>query len=329
MSVLPWLDENARRAYPLVEAAGGPPPATVLDFGCSVGTETKFVVGNSSVWLAAVSYDTAGGHALVFRFESSAPGMTAAGLEFRYESPDLGATWPDRPVLFGEVVGDPNNPYGSSSVAPQSSDVSFPADDPADCPQVLLWEGFLVPGPGADTAARIGPGGTEAYTRDTAAVEPARIQSAVGTYVRTVNAANGDRTVVDAPPGCAAPVRHTPAGPPFVAALCVTGVVRVEAGYNAVLAQSADGLTVGAAVGAGAGRPCGEVPVFAGEEPPAGSAVLTGGPECGDAVVAWNGAAGPHVEIAAGPGVTVTPGPGDHEITITVGLAGMAVCPPA
>jgi hypothetical protein len=190
-----------------------------------------------------------------------------------------------------------------------------------------LWSGYLVTG---DLTAldEVLPGDGELVRSDTgdATVEPALLQNLRAGYVLSLNIANDDRTRALPDEECSATEWPYETGGVFVYQRCLTGEVVLDVGYNVTLDQTDDAVIVGAAVGAGLGEPCAEVPLFEDEEAPDGSVLLSGGLRCQDAIRAVSGVSGPVLALLAGNGVTVTASPEDHQLTVTVDMSNLALC---
>ncbi len=117
----------------------------------------------------------------------------------------------------------------------------------------------------------------------------------------------------------------------FVNARCLDGDLRVKEGFNISVRQedNTNSLIIGAAIGAGAGLACSEIPLYAGEVPPNGSGVLTGGPKCNEVVKTINGVGGPTLQLLAGRGVRITASLDDpHEIVVSLAENDLAICVP-
>jgi hypothetical protein len=114
-----------------------------------------------------------------------------------------------------------------------------------------------------------------------------------------------------------------------VLARSLQGHIKFEEGFNSSVRTTAGTSTLafGAGRGSGQGEPTEEVPVFPGEQPPAGSQLLTGGPRCDELISSINGVPGPVVSVLGGIGVDVghdTEMP--HTLVVAVTLQGLAVC---
>lgn len=149
-------------------------------------------------------------------------------------------------------------------------------------------------------------------------VEPSLIHAPYLSSLLDISLANTDRTRYAVPQGCE--MLHWPhvTGSPVVVDDRLTGELRLVPGYNAVVDQSAADnlLSLRAAVGAGEGEPCTEIPRWTGESPPLNGTnqLLSGSPYCMETVRAINGVGGPRISILVGPGVAITEDPVNHKI---------------
>jgi hypothetical protein len=239
-------------------------------------------------------------------------------LDFESDAPALAGL----PITFARTLADAR--YATEFADSGQAGSASLSTSLAGC-EGPLWEGFLVTGDVAALAALLPADGTAAIG---AAVEPALVQTLAGGLVTRIGLANDDRTRVGAAAGCTDPVYPFEPAALHVAARCLTGEVVFQAGYNGVVRQAAadNAVVIGAAVGAGAGEPCGDRAVFADEGPPAGSDLLTGGPRCDQVLRSVNGVGGPLFTVEAGPGVTVTPDFDGHAVLVSVDLGGLLVC---
>lgn len=298
-----WFNDNESRAYPFVTGGTNPPHALVVDAGFVAGAESRFASGSDGVKLVAVRRR---GTAFYLEFTSDAPELFGVPLTFTRFTSD------------GDFVTElVDSGQAGLSYSSLSASTSF-----GSCAEPLWW-GFVTTGRIAAFEALLPGDGDVTFD---AAVEPGLVQNLAGGYVVKLAAANDDRTRVTPAAGCGDGVAASEV--PIVNAPCVTGDVVFRAGYNAVVRQNAaeNSITLGAAVGAGAGEPCGPVPLYSGELPPAGSNLLGGGPQCNETIRSVNGVGGPHLTVLAGAGVTVTPSPGEHKVTIDVGAGGLGAC---
>lgn len=300
-----FFNENENRAYPFVPGGTMPPERLVVDAGFVAGPMSRFETGTHRVWLAGVRRTGAVFH---LDFASDAPELYGVTLTFsRHLSDGDFAT---------EFVDSGASGLSASSLSGSGSDA------PADCDEPL-WSGFVVTGRMAAFEALLPADGAVAFA---AAVEPGLVQNLAESYVVRFGLANDDRTRVSPPDGCGDPVDTQ--GVTHVQANCVTGDVVFVPGFNANVRQSTtdNSITLGAAVGDGAGEPCDTVPLYRGETPPAGSTLLEGGPRCNETVRSLNGIGGPQLNLIAGRGVTITSSPDDHRVIVNVNMSGLALC---
>lgn len=305
-------NENAFRAYPFITPAYLPdglpasgldlPSSAILDMGLIMGPQAGYTAAYR-VYLYTISR---AGSTFTFEFRTDAPGASTYGLVF---TRDL--TEPEYATEFSEA----GTTSGSSSSAA------------GDCTTLPLWEGFLVTGDLTELGELIADGETKTYTGQWE-IEPALIQNLAAAFVTSINLANITRTHVT-PTGECSLSSSSSADVIYVQATCLQGDVKLVEGFSAVITQDdiANSLTIGASVGAGEGLPCEEVPLYAGEVPPPGSSLLTGGPSCDEIVRTINGVGGRVLRLYAGNGVSIEP----HEtepntLVVTVGLGDFATC---
>jgi hypothetical protein len=284
-----WINENSNRAFPFLPSTVGTLPDDVIaDFGCEMGYASGYEEGTHSVWLAAIRRT---GDTFYFDFETSAPGCESDPLTFTRDLTDVNAT------EYLEL-------YPS---------VSYSLDP--NCPGAELWSGYLVTGKLDQLALLLADGDTLTLS---CLVEPALVRSYVGHFVHSVSAANADRTRVTLTPGCPGEDLGSPSL--WLEAVCITGAIRFEAGYNCVVDQNDETNTIAfsAAVGAGEGEPCAELPLAADEMPPPDRELLDGSLRCNDCVRTINGVGGRITQLLAGPGVTLLPDADNHTLNITI-----------
>lgn len=316
-----FLADNELRAYPflpgvvptMTRSDGAEidlPTSAIVDFRCVVGLDAGWAEGLDVVYLHAARREHDGSAS--FEFRSTAIGLAGLALVFRRDADDPEFTSSDADATT-EAGGSLNS--------------SLP---PSDCGDTLIWSGRLTTGlPGGLTAV-LAPGQGLYAADGLMAVERASVQDLAGTYVRSVNLANVVRPVASAPAGCASSPPQHPPGTVVPVATCLTGPLTLKEGFNVSIQQNdpASTITLTAGVGAGAGQPCDEVPLYPGEAPPAGSTLLTGGPSCGEVVTSINGLSGAVLRLTAGSGVTIAPDPvTPHAVAVTVGLVDLVSCP--
>ena len=303
-----WFNENENRAYPFTVAAANPPEPLVVDAGFVAYAKSRFETAAHSVRLAAVRRQ---GAYFYLDFTSDAPELFGTSLTFsrHVTDGDFAAEFVDS----GESGLSASSESGSRSASQENRDL---CNEP-------LWSGFLVTGRMAAFEELLPADGEVAYG---AQVEPALVQNLAEAFVSKFALANADRTRVTPPTDCEG---ETPAdGVMHVNRYCVVGDVVFVPGYNANVRQSAqdNSITLGAAVGDGAGEPCDTVPLTRTEQPPAGSSLLEGGPRCNETVRSVNGVGGPQLNLLAGRGVTITSVPDENRVIINVNMSGLALC---
>lgn len=317
-----FYNDNRNRAYPFVQGTVGLAQhtspnalkylidAAIVDCGFRPGPESGFVDGTDTVYLQQLSR---AGPVFFFVFASTAGPLFGQNL------------------TFTRTLGDPEYALEymeSGQPVSAGSDSAFdPASDFADC-AMPLWSGFLVTGDLDALAAWITDGQTLTNTGGEAVVEPALVQNLAATFVEALAVANADRTRATAADGCTDPVWPFPTGIVYVVSRCVQGGVLLKPGYNCQVTQD-DGsgtITIAAEVGAGAGQPCSEVPLFPGETAPEGSSLLSGGLACNEVLRSINGIGGPVFSLLAGNGVVITSDPESRTVVVDVNMINLATC---
>lgn len=298
-----FFNENENRAYPFTVGGANPPEPLVVDAGFVAGSKSRFETGTHAVRLAAVRRT---GSVFFLDFVSDAPELYDVVLTFRREAGDGD--------FATEFVDSGGGGLSESSLSGSASGSDVPRDDACDEP---LWSGFVVTGRMAAYEALL-PGDGE--TTFAAAVEPALIQNLSESYVSRFGLANDDRTRATDPEDCFEPAIETGTAT-YVNAACLVGDVVFAPGYNANVRQGApdNSITLGAAVGDGAGEHCAPVPVYPGETP-------DDGPRCNETIRSVNGLGGPQLTLLAGRGVTITSVPEDNRIVVGVNMSGLALC---
>ena len=298
-----FYNQNEGRAYPFIYPSYRPEPDSssmsaadmldyrvVVDFGARFGPTSGFAditdLGtrrNVQVWLHQINRSG-----------------TAVSFEFRTN------VWPasQYSLIFSRQLDD--KPWKIEFVDALSNEELLSADS-ASCAPDFVWEGYLVTGD--LSVLDIADGETITFQPTDWIIEPALLEGTE--FVSSVTLANYGRTHAFAP--CDTDNTNIPR-PLHVAAACMTGPLKLREGFNCVIRQddSANTITIGAAVGGGRGRPCEEVPLYADEEPPpqiVPSQLLSGGPTCGEIISRINGLAGPDLQIVGEGGITVIPNP--------------------
>lgn len=285
MAVPGWYNENSLRHYPLldtpvpmVQVITLGPPSTVrlptqllVDFGSSIDsplfTDPAASVGISLYGISRSS------SLLTFTFANSGTGMDSVRLAFTRSVNDA--------------------PWTTSFASVTTTDV---------LDNVLTWRGFLVTGPLAPLLALLPSAGVLTPV-GTLLLEPSTTRTLAGSYVRRINLTNYDRLRVSVP-GYAAPA-YSPGVIP--GAVNIKGDVRWVEGWNLSIRQNDtdNSLTFSAAVGAGAGVTCGEIPLSDSEMPPEGSIYLDGSPACNQMIAAITGQSSANIKLLGIGGVTV------------------------
>jgi hypothetical protein len=339
-----FYSDNAARDFPFLkgDAAGwllngdpGPddapyrlPYSAIVACGFMLGPGTGFVPGQHTVKMVKILRT---GGRFWFYFTSDAPGLVGQHLAFsrdedaRHYSGEYLDLEPEE-ESSGSLSESNSESASSSASSSESSSLSLSQTEPdATCNYVDTLIGFIVTGSLEELCDLVEDG--DELTGE-ARVEPALLQSLVNTYARSINLANGDRTRYRPPSGCDDPDWPNRLHPLYVGSTCLAGKIVFVPGYNAVILQNDfnNSLTFSAAVGAGAGEPCTQVPVFEGETPPDDSLYLEGGPACNEVIRTVAGMTGPVVQLEGGDGVNIAFDPTGHKITVDVDLHSLSVC---
>jgi len=290
------------------------PTEIIADFGAILGIDALDTASDSSVWLSRICRV---GSQFFFEFKCDAPGAYNRVLLFTRDLTDA-------EFLVEEVVDTPATEECGAAVSSAVSATSESSEDP--CTDDFVWEGYLVTGL-LDGLAEILSDG-DSLTANSAAlvIEPALIQNLLHSYARTLNLASDSRTKAEAPDDCDALAFDADAT--YVQARCLTGPVRFIPGYNSVILQDDQevSLTFSAEVGAGLGEACDEVQRYASEAAPAGRTTLDGGLTCGEVIRSLAGVGGPRLEMVAARGATITEYPEEHRVVIDVNMSRLTVC---
>jgi hypothetical protein len=296
-----FYNDNEYRAYPFIHAASydGPalPNSAVLDCGIIMGLDSGFDPDEHTVWLASISR---GNNVVSFVFATDAPG--AANLPLQFDRDEDESEW-----------------------ATSTGQSAFPPNIDPLCLPAPTWEGFLVTGPLTDLLASLAPGQTITFPAAVRVLEPARIQSLVKSYLRSINVGNTPRARVLLPPECQEHNETVDTGI-VINAQCLHGDVRLKEGYNCRIRQAdgANELRIAAEKNAGDSNTAelcehgGEVPLYSGEPFDEVTGFYGGGPSCKQTITAINGVGGPGITIAGGPGVRVTTDPDTNTIIVAL-----------
>jgi hypothetical protein len=358
-----WLNENEYRDYPFVTQTepleiddgsssssssssagdGGVVPLrilpheTIVDAGFILGVTAGYHTTNDRVYLRRVRREDP---YLLFEFRTTAGGAAAESLYFvrRTDDPEFVQQWVESrswllPLPF---------PVSSSSVSLSAVSVSQSSDSNPFCVdpnnrEILpcggpgcdtpTWEGFLVTGQFGELLDMLANDSEWTFSPQLWVIEPSRIQNLNGAFVQGISLANRDRTHATVPAECSsASVDDSTVYPN---AVCLQGHLKIKEGYNSVIRQetNTNSLIIGAALGAGEGQHCEEVPLYPGETSPDGGPFLTGGPGCGELVKTVNGKGGPDLRLFGGNGVRVTESTVDAStLLVNLDLHNFALC---
>lgn len=278
-----FYNDNEYRAYPFIfkARANNLPDSAIVDCGIIMGLDSEFDPELHSVWLKEIRRLN---NEFIFEFSTNAPGAA------------------EKPLIF-------TRPHNADEWLTEDAESAPYVKDDNSCAIEPAWSGFLVTGPLKDLAAALPQNGTITlgvnYT-----LEPARIQSLVRSYLRSICLGNLSRPVAkskcDTSPE---PPRHV-----VVNKRCINGDIRFKEGYNAQIRQRilTNEISISAGKGFGAQYDAalcenkGEVPFYTDEQPPEGSQFLSGGPACDELISSVNGVVGPDVAIVGGTGVNVS-----------------------
>lgn len=289
-----FYNDNEYRAYPFVFAAGyadAPLPDSAV-------VDAGVIMGLQSGYAAAehsvwLSAVDREGDTFLFTFRTDAPGAAA------------------EPLVF------------SRQLAAEDWENEYAASD--------NWEGFLVTGPLTDLAALLAPGDALVLSAEARVLEPARIQSLVRTYLRSVSVGNYSRITVTPSQECRGSESLdseslTPARTVVVNATNLQGPLELKEGYNCRILQTDYDrqLQIGAQRGNGAPPDAGlcengsQLPLYEGEPLPEDSPFYSGGPACDEVLLTINGVGGKNVNLLGGAGVSVTSDGPNSTITIAL-----------
>lgn len=277
-----FYNDNEHRAYPFVyndKTAKWFPESCIVDAGFIMGLDCFFDDKVHTVWLAEVR-DQTEQISLVFQTNAN-----------------------PAPLLF--TLSKNTSTWATITAE------STPAN--AACAEEPIWSGFIVVGRLDELLPRLNPTG-EQFAANDYQVEPARLQNLNKSYVRSISVGNFSRVTV---PECVDAAESQPV--PLLArtivpnAVCLKGPLLLKEGYNCLITQTDRDSTLSVTASRGAGAQedeelCenhGEVPLFSGETPPAGSIFLTGGPACKDLIFTLNGVGGSNVNIVGGRNIIV------------------------
>lgn len=326
MAALNFFNENEYRAFPFLVGTVGEPPSgpltlqnlpnnIIVDAGFCLTPLARFSSQEHTVRLNKIVRSSG---VFYFEFVSDAPELSGVILRFSRAVGDA-----EYKTSFADT-----GESGLSSSSLSASSSSSPNFVVGLCGEPL-WSGYLVTGDLSVLDSWLAVDGEVLGGAGKAEVEPSLLENLANGYVERITVANVSRThyqVAD-DSGCE-PVSYPDLDEVYIAGACLAGPVVFKPGYNLTARQISTTSTIilGAAVGAGEGQPCEEIPLFPGESPPDGSSLLSGGPGCGDVIRTINGSSAANFMLFGGGGISVTPVPDEHEIQIGANLIDLHTC---
>lgn len=298
MSKPGFYNDNANRRYPFREDttansnAHRLPNDVLLDFGATFMMYSDYDPLTTNVWLSSV--EVVG---------------TLVTLTFLNDSPAIGHI----PLVFTVNATQEFNLAFADASGWESEPAAYEEGS------TLAWHGYVVIG--GDLTALTAFLGSSTLSKTANIIEPFLIQNMDNTYVRSVNVANQERLTT---------VNNNTIGRGYIINGSInSGVVQFQEGYNTKIGYDIkkNGLVVGALVGAGAGQPCAEIPLYTGESSPDGGSLLSGGPTCNEVIKAINGVGGPTVTIKGGHGIKVQKNASNpHQLDIIIDETLLTTC---
>lgn len=290
-----FYNDNEYRSYPFIykkdALAVSLPDACIVDCGIIMGLDSQYDETVHTVWLAKIR-------------------RTATHFEFEIATDAPGAA--TRPLVFTRT------PTATEWLTEHVA--SIPASD-KECATEPAWEGFLVTGILTELVDGMAVNSERIFSATDYVLEPARVQSLVRSYLRSISLGNYSRIVAYPPEECGGPATPPPRYV-VVNKKCMQGDLKFKEGYNCQIFQvdRNNEIIVTAAVGAGAGDTtlCEEIKLFEDEVAPDGSKFLSGGPACDEIVFTVNGVNYEgSLQIIGGPGVLIRQDPNnEHGIVI-------------
>jgi hypothetical protein len=313
-----FYDENAGRSFPFLHGQESTwlddYPEVIVDFGCVIGARGDFEVGADSVYLYSILRI---GSYIEFDFRANTPWLSYFKLVFTRDR-------------YGDDTYEIE--YSEAEYVTEYS-WSLPGDtlEPHCEAGDVLWEGYLVTGDLSRLDLEDGVLYTfGAYGVPTPlTVEPSLIQSLFGSYIRSIQVGNSNRTRAERLAGCRQlcwNFDHT--ATMHIADSCILGDVRLAEGANCKIEEDVlnNKITVNASVGRGEGEPCEEVAISSEESTPDNMSYYDGSLGCEEVMRSINGMEGPHLEIVGGQGVSVETYPAQHLIVVGVTMQDLTGC---
>jgi hypothetical protein len=334
-----FFSANRYRNYPFQDGTTGVRPAgpltlrnlsknVIVDCGFIVGPASGFNAAYDTIYLAHIRRD---GNLFFFDFESDCPGLHGYPLTFvrHAHDRDFLTEYVDS-IGVSSIVESTASAGLSASLSTSMSQVdpfvSLGSDSlSGQLCDLPLWTGFMVSGVMSSLDLFLAANGT---LTGHVPVEQALIQNMADSCVTSINLANDDRTRAESPTGCPVIVWPYTPGTVFVNSTCLLGAISLIPGYNSTIRQNAvpARITLSAAVGAGAGEPCAEIPLYPGEEPPVAGSLLSGSPQCNNVVRSINGQGGPAFTLTADSGAVLTINQVSHTLAVNVNMSGLTLC---
>lgn len=285
-----FYNDNEYREYPFVFKptyfADELPNTAIVDCGFIMGLDSEFVAEIHGVYLKSIERQATG---FLFTFATNAPNNLLFPLTFFVDQ--------DTPE-WTQI----------NSISGINATTTFCATEP-------VWEGFIVIGL-LDELKQAMPVDTTIVFGDQRQVEPARIQSLVKSYLRSVSVGNYAR-VVALPVNCAEPTTAVTSNTRQIVinAGCLAGDIFFKPGFNCQITQNntTNTLTISASLGANttgaeAAEFCAngsEIKLTPTEAAAPGSKFLSGGPACDEVISSINGLSSANVNIVGGSGIQV------------------------
>lgn len=326
MATPAWYNENANRDWPFITRVEpidqyAPASSSSDSMGAAVYVHLphSIVVDFGAIMEIDAEYNEDDAH-IVYLYRITRVDATTVELEFRTTAPQAA----NYAVTYTRDMTDPINQItwtDAGTIDPE-------AVDALDCQANTRWQAFIVTGDLSPLTDLLDPGDDLFFPVGLWTIEPSRIQSLMGSYLRACNLANFPRTGSTPAPGCG----DTPSDgerEPVLNATCIAGDVTWEEGYNCIIRQDTfeNSIIVAAGLGSGAGAPCEEVPLSDDEVPPDDSTFLSGGPACNEVLQSLNGVTGRRITLVAGNGVTISPDPDiPNRLIVDRSLTDFAAC---
>ena len=343
-----WYNTNSQRHFPLVDNNDFP-EYLFADIGLVVGNRHNFKPATESISVTRVQ--RYGPNQLFVEMTSDCPGLANHTILAFINMGELGeypvghlytgrpgdldrsgeVTQADFDSLFANIgltSPTPNDGDIDRSGNVDINDAALLNQDIANSELVADVQGFIVLGDTRKIRQAL-PNPGDNFT-GSSRILPGLVQTRRGLRADNITVATLDRTRADTAAGCRDYCWPVTADPYHVSAKRLTGSLIFEEGYNCLLRQSLseNSITIGAAVGSGAGQPCEETALFEGESPPTGSVLLSGGPACDEIFRTINGVGGRVVSLRGGQGVSVSYLNDTFTIQIDINAEDMAVCVP-